>query len=72
MARMLDSVIRPDFPPPNPGRTLSPLRRCLSARTEENARLAYEKAHWAKRRFEQRKSDAALRYELKMESHKAG
>jgi hypothetical protein len=31
-----------------------------------------ERAPWAKRRSEQRKSDAALRYDLAMESRKVG
>jgi hypothetical protein len=32
----------------------------------------YERTPWAKRRSEQRKRDAALRYELEMESRKVG
>jgi hypothetical protein len=36
------------------------------ARAEENARVAYGKAPWAKRCSEQRKRDAALRYDLEM------
>jgi len=32
----------------------------------------YEGTPWAKRRSEQRKRDAALRYELEMESRKVG
>jgi hypothetical protein len=32
----------------------------------------YEKASWTKRRSEQRKRDAALLYELEMESRKVG
>jgi hypothetical protein len=32
----------------------------------------YERTPWAKRRSEQRKRDAALRYELEMESRKRG
>jgi hypothetical protein len=34
--------------------------------------VGYERAPWAKRRSEQRKRDAALRYDLEMESRKAG
>ena len=32
--------------------------------------MDYERTSWAKRRSEQRKRDAALRYELEMESRK--
>jgi hypothetical protein len=42
------------------------------ARAEENTRVGYERTPWEKRRSEQRKRDAALRYELEMESRKAG
>ena len=34
--------------------------------------MDYEMTLWAKRRSEQRKRDAALRYELEMESRKVG
>jgi hypothetical protein len=42
------------------------------ARAEENTRVGYERTAWEKRRSEQRKRDAALRYELEMESRKVG
>ena len=34
--------------------------------------MDYERVPWAKRRSEQRKRDAALRYSLEMESRKVG
>jgi hypothetical protein len=42
------------------------------ARAEENTRVDYERTPWAKRRSEQRKSNAALGYYLEMESRKVG
>jgi hypothetical protein len=39
---------------------------------EENTRVDYERTPLAKRRSEQRKRDAALRYNLEMESRKVG
>ena len=45
--------------------------RCPSARAVDNARVD-DMAPWAKRRSEQRKRDAALRYDLEMESRKVG
>jgi len=39
---------------------------------EDNARVDDERTPWAKRRCEQRKRDAALRYDLEMESRKVG
>ena len=42
------------------------------ARAEENARVDDERTPWAKRRSEQRKRDAALRYYSEMESRKVG
>jgi hypothetical protein len=47
-------------------------RRCPSVRAEENTRVDDERTPWAKRRSEQRKRDAALRYSLEMESRKRG
>jgi hypothetical protein len=42
------------------------------AREEENTRVGDERTPGAKRRSEQRKRDAALRYELEIESRKVG
>jgi hypothetical protein len=39
---------------------------------KENTGVDYERTPWAKRRSEQRKRDAALRYSLEMESRKLG
>jgi hypothetical protein len=65
-----------DFPPfLLPSSTLVRGRRILTVVRQricvDNARQD-DKALWAKGRSEQRKRDAALRYELKMESHKVG
>ena len=48
----------------------APKGRYPSVRAEENTRVDDERVPWAKRRSEQRKRDAALRYSLEMESRK--
>ena len=50
----------------------APKGRCPSARAEDDVMVDDERVPSAKRRSEQRKRDAALRYELEMESRKVG
>ena len=69
---MLGSVVRSGlFPPSVPAGRSYIERCCASACAEENTRVG-ERTPWAKRRSEQRKADAALRYYLEMESRKVG
>jgi hypothetical protein len=41
-------------------------------RPEDNVRVDDERVSWAKKRSKRRKRDAALRYDLEMESRKVG
>jgi hypothetical protein len=51
---------------------VAPQWYCPSARADENTRVDDERTPWEKRRSEQRKWDAALPYDLEMESRKVG